>query len=101
MLEDGRRHVAEFLLAGDVFGWDAGDEHEFAAEVVTPVILQRFAVRTLEDRAKADPAFALRLRQYVAGQVRAARGRIVMRKVGGWQTLGEKLADPMPVDLAA
>ena len=26
---------------------------------------------------------------------------ITMRKVDGWQTLGEKLADPMPVDLAA
>jgi len=24
-----------------------------------------------------------------------------MRKVDGWQTLGEKLTDPMPVDLAA
>ncbi len=28
-------------------------------------------------------------------------GQIVMRKVDGWQTLGEKMADPMPVDLAA
>jgi len=27
--------------------------------------------------------------------------QIIMRKVDGWQTLGEKLADPMPVDLAA
>ncbi len=30
-----------------------------------------------------------------------ASGQIIMRKVDGWQTLGEKLADPMPVDLAA
>ena len=30
-----------------------------------------------------------------------ASGRITMRKVDGWQTLGEKLADPAPVDLAA
>ena len=30
-----------------------------------------------------------------------ASGQITMRKVDGWQTLGEKLADPMPVDLAA
>ena len=30
-----------------------------------------------------------------------ASGQITMRKVNGWQTLGEKLADPMPVDLAA
>ncbi len=30
-----------------------------------------------------------------------ASGQITMRKVNGWQTLGEKLADPAPVDLAA
>ncbi len=30
-----------------------------------------------------------------------ASGQITMRKVDGGQTLGEKLADPMPVDLAA
>ncbi len=30
-----------------------------------------------------------------------ASGQITMRKVDGWPTLGEKLADPEPVDLAA
>ena len=30
-----------------------------------------------------------------------ASGQITMRKVDGWQTLGEKLAEPVPVDLAA
>jgi putative transposase len=30
-----------------------------------------------------------------------ASGQITMRKVNGWQTLGEKLADSAPVDLAA
>ena len=30
-----------------------------------------------------------------------ASGQITMRKVDGWQTLSEKLADPVPVDLAA
>ena len=30
-----------------------------------------------------------------------ASGQITMRKVNGWQTLGEKIATPEPVDLAA
>ncbi len=30
-----------------------------------------------------------------------ASGQITMRKVDGWQGLGEKLAAPVPVDLAA
>jgi putative transposase len=28
-------------------------------------------------------------------------GQITLRRVNGWQTLGEKLADSVPVDLAA
>jgi len=31
----------------------------------------------------------------------AASGQITMRKVNGWQTLGETIAAPAPVDLAA
>jgi putative transposase len=30
-----------------------------------------------------------------------ASGQITMRKVNGWQTLGQKLTTPVPVDLAA
>ena len=30
-----------------------------------------------------------------------ASGQITMRKVDGWRTLGEKLANPEPVNLAA
>ena len=30
-----------------------------------------------------------------------ASGQVIMRKVDGWQTLGEKIAAPVPVDLAA
>ena len=30
-----------------------------------------------------------------------ASGQITMRKVNGWQSLGERIAGPAPVDLAA
>ncbi len=30
-----------------------------------------------------------------------ASGQVTMRKVDGWQTLAEKLTDPVSVDLAA
>ena len=30
-----------------------------------------------------------------------ASGQITMRKVNGWQTLGERIAGPAPIDLAA
>ncbi len=34
-------------------------------------------------------------------RVLMAPGQVTMQKVDGWRTLGEKLADPVPVDLAA
>lgn len=37
LMEDGRRHVGEFLFAGDIFGLDGLAIHEFAAEAVTDV----------------------------------------------------------------
>jgi CRP-like cAMP-binding protein len=39
LMEDGRRQIGEFLLPGDLFGWEALDEHDFGAEAVTPVTL--------------------------------------------------------------
>ena len=30
-----------------------------------------------------------------------ASGQVTMRKVNGWQSLGERIAGPAPVDLAA
>jgi CRP-like cAMP-binding protein len=78
LLEDGRRQVAEFLLGGDLFGWDIGPENSFAAEAVTPTTLRRIPLAAVEERAERDFVFARKLRQYAAGQVRAARSRLVM-----------------------
>jgi len=84
LLEDGRRHIGEFLLAGDVFGWEAADTHEFAAEAVTPVSLRRIPLSSVEERADKDRVFAQWLRRLVARQVRVTRARLV--------TLGRKTA---------
>ena len=35
LLADGRRQIGAFLLPGDIFGFEAGAEHRFAAEAVT------------------------------------------------------------------
>ena len=89
LLEDGRRQVGEFLLAGDVFGWDAVGEHEFAAEAVTPVTLGRIRLSSIEERADEDRCFAQRLRRYTADQVRIARARLVLL---GRKTAAERIA---------
>lgn len=77
-LEDGRRQIGEFLLPGDIFGWEAIGEHEFAAEAVTAVTLRRLRLSAVERRADEDRAFAQRLRRYVTEQIKAARSRLVV-----------------------
>jgi CRP-like cAMP-binding protein len=35
----GRRQIGAFCLPGDVFGFEAGDEHSFSAEALTPSVV--------------------------------------------------------------
>jgi CRP-like cAMP-binding protein len=89
LLEDGRRQVGEFLLAGDIFGWDTCGEYEFGAEAVTQVTLRRFRLSALEDRASRDLKFAQGLRAFSTAQLRLARGRLVLL---GRKTASERVA---------
>ncbi len=89
LMEDGRRAVGEFLFAGDLFGWESLDEHDFGAEAVTPVTLRRYARRTFEALADRDCGFARRLRELTAGQLRAGRERLVLL---GRKTALERIA---------
>lgn len=89
LMEDGRRQVGEFLFPGDLFGWEALDEHDFAAEAVTPVTLRRYPRHSIEARADRDRDFARRLREITAGQLRAGRERMVLL---GRKTASERIA---------
>lgn len=89
LMEDGRRQIGEFLFPGDLFGWEALDEHDFGVEAVTPVTLHRYPRRNLEARADRDPDFARRLREITAGQLRAGRERMVLL---GRKTASERIA---------
>ena len=42
LLADGRRHIAEFCLAGECFGLDSASGRRYAAEAVDDVIVMRF-----------------------------------------------------------
>ena len=84
LMEDGRRQVNEFLLPGDWFGFEALAEHAFAAEAVSEVVLRRYPRRAIDALAEQDPRIARWLFDLAAGQLRAARERMV--------TLGRKTA---------
>jgi CRP/FNR family transcriptional regulator, nitrogen fixation regulation protein len=87
--EDGRRQIGEFLLPGDIFGWETLGEQEFAAEAATPVTLWRLRLSDVEARADEDRAFAQRLRRHAAEKMRAVRSRLV---VLGRLTAQERIA---------
>ena len=89
LMEDGRRQVGSFLMAGDLFGWEMTGDYDAAAEAVTPVVLRRIPISSLEVLAERDLNFARRLRQMSAHQLRAARERMVLL---GRKTALERIA---------
>ncbi len=48
LMEDGRRQVGSFLMAGDLFSWELVGDYDAAAEAVTPIVLRRIPISSLE-----------------------------------------------------
>ena len=89
LMEDGRRQVGEFLLPGDMFGWEALEEHDFSAEAVTAATLRRYPRRSLDLLAERDHDVARRLREFGARQLRAGRERMLLL---GRKSASERIA---------
>jgi len=88
-MEDGRRQIGEFLLPGDLFGWETSGEADFGAEAVTSTVLHRYDRQELDTFADRDRDFAHRLREMMASRVRAGREHIVLL---GRKTSAERIA---------
>lgn len=78
LLQDGRRAVGEFLLAGEYFGFDDIGTHNLAAEAVSDVVLRRYSRRTVEALATNDFALSCQLRSMVLANLHTARRRALM-----------------------
>lgn len=89
LLEDGRRQVSEFLLPGDLLGFDVLDTHDFAAEAVTDVVIRRYPRRMVEALAEKQLGLSRRLRDLAAVNLRLAHARLLML---GRKTASERLA---------
>lgn len=61
---DGRRQISAFHFAGDVFGFESGDEHEFYAESVNGAGVRSFRVND----ATTPTLLAMALRSLVRAQ---------------------------------
>ena len=80
---DGRRQINAFLFAGDVFGFEVGDEHEFYAESVNGA-----GVRTLRGMPEEERGAAKLLSLALTWLVRAQQHQVVL----GRRSATEKLA---------
>jgi len=89
LLEDGRRQIGEFLLPGDLLGFDSAGTHDFAAEAVTEVVLRRYPRRMVEALAERQLGLSGWLRGVAAVSLRIAHARLLML---GRKTASERLA---------
>jgi CRP/FNR family nitrogen fixation transcriptional regulator len=71
-LNDGRRQIEGFHVAGDVFGFEAGAQHRLSAEAVCDCQLTSHRRRGLEQLAATDLALSQKLLAYaMRGMTRA------------------------------
>jgi CRP-like cAMP-binding protein len=85
LMSDGRRHVADFLMAGDLLGFETGEEHNFSAEAVVDCVMRRYPRRQLELAANDHPIVARRLLSLACDRLAVAQSQMV--------SLGRKTAE--------
>ncbi len=78
VLNDGRRQISAFHLAGDVFGLEAGEEHAFSAEAIsqsTVLVIKRSAVAALMAR---DTNVARELWSFTAFELQHVQDHVLL-----------------------
>jgi CRP-like cAMP-binding protein len=79
MSTEGRRQILEFLLPGDLFGFDLSlSERVVADAVVEGTLVARYPRRSLESLAESDPRVSRELRLMVFGAIARLQERIVI-----------------------
>jgi CRP/FNR family transcriptional regulator, nitrogen fixation regulation protein len=89
LMEDGRRQIGEFLVAGDLFGFDALRTYDFAVEAVSDVVLRRYPRRMVDALAESNTGLARRLRDLTSSSLRMAHTRLLLL---GRKTASERIA---------
>ena len=74
--EDGKRQVAELVLPGDLFGFEARGEREATAEVARDATLVSVPRARAEALVDADPVLSRAFREVACGRLRHAQLRL-------------------------
>jgi len=78
VLPDGRRHLVDFLFAGDFFGFAVGEEYDCAAEAITDAVVTRYPRSQVESIARTDIDACNALRGCASAALTAAHARSVL-----------------------
>ncbi|MBP0443661.1 helix-turn-helix domain-containing protein [Roseomonas sp. SSH11] len=89
LLPDGRRMIAQFALAGELFGLDGVGRHRFFAEAVTDAVVIAFSRRDIAAWVDRDPAAAQSWHSYTLEKLAAAQDRFILL---GRRTAAERVA---------
>jgi CRP-like cAMP-binding protein len=89
LMEDGRRQIGDFLMAGDLLGFDVIDNYSFGAEAVTGTVLRRYKLCAVENLADNNPGFARWLRQRAARHLQATQTHALLL---GRKSASERIA---------
>lgn len=77
-LSDGRRQIAAFHLSGEIFGFEIGEERQFAAEAVSDCTLVCYRRRGIEITAQRDHTVARQLLQYAMQNLAQAQSHALL-----------------------
>ncbi|MBL8558104.1 MAG: helix-turn-helix domain-containing protein [Hyphomonadaceae bacterium] len=94
LLEDGRRHIVAFYFAGELFGLEAGDTHQFSAEAVVAsriAFVRRSAVAT--EAENSDSAIWAVWRLMAKELARAQDHALVLGRLSAAERVGAFLRD--------
>ena len=78
VLNDGRRQVGAFYLAGDIFGLEVGSEHQFSAEAISDckvLVIKRSALVALANR---DGDVARQLWSFTARELNRVQDHVLL-----------------------
>jgi CRP/FNR family nitrogen fixation transcriptional regulator len=89
LMEDGRRLVGGFLMAGSLLGFEARALHDFAAQAVCPTILRSFSHADVANMAARDPGFGQFLWHHASDALRREHEHMLLL---GRKTAAERVA---------
>lgn len=77
-LSDGRRQIAAFQVAGDVFGIELGADRELSAEAVSDCTLVVYRRRNIEQLASKDETISRQMFQFAMQSLSQATGHSLL-----------------------